>query len=163
MPVPRRIVITTLLYDRPTKTIGVDSRNTDGTGTTFTCNKIENLPNGSYFLGSGHLWTIAATRRWAETGFVESKRPEYGVMFTEDRDDYSFSCLVISKDGKRTWLIDDEMEPIEIFDNIIGLGTGGMAARAARLAGATVEQAIEIAIECDTNSGGPVRTLTIKD
>lgn len=154
--------MTTLLYDRPTKTIGVDSRNTDGAGTTFTCNKIEKLKNNQYFLGSGHLLTIGMARRWAQSGFHDSFKPDFEVMFNPElKDDYSFSCLLISEDGTRTWLIDDEMEPTEIFDDIIGLGTGGMAARAARLAGATINKAIEIAIECDTNSGGPVRTLTI--
>lgn len=153
--------MTTLLYDRPTQTIGVDSRNTDNSGMAFTCQKIERLSNGDYFLGSGHLMTIGAAKRWADTGFDEEARPEFGVMFTDNAEDFSFSCLVISKDGKRTWLVDDEMQPIEIFDNIIGLGSGGGYAAAARMAGASVANAIEIAIHYDSNSGGPVRTCQI--
>lgn len=154
--------MTTLLYDRDTKTIGVDSRNTDSSGQAFTCNKIERLSNRNYFLGSGHLMTIGVARRWAETDFDEEERPEFGVMFdTELREDYSFSCLIISQDGERTWLLDDELEPIEIFDGIIGLGSGGGYAAAARMAGASVAKAIEIAIHYDSNSGGPVRTCKI--
>lgn len=154
--------MTTLLYDRTVKTIGVDSRNTDNSGMAFTCNKIERLPNGDFFLGSGHLLTIGAVRRWAIADFDEDERPEFGVMFDTDlREDYSFSCLVVSSDGERTWLIDDEMERIEIFDNIIGLGSGGGYAAAARMAGATVANAIEIAIHYDSNSGGPVKTVVI--
>lgn len=156
--------MTTLLYDRPTRTIGVDSRNTDSAAQAFTCKKIEVMGNGNYFLGSGHLFTIAAAKRWAETGFDEEERPEFGVMFdSELREDYGFSCLIISADGEHTWLFDDELEPIEIFDEIIGLGSGGCPARAARMAGATVAQAVEIAILCDSNSGGPVVTHTIGD
>lgn len=155
--------MTTLLYDRTIKTIGVDSRNTDSAGQAFTCKKIEKLGNGNFFLGAGHLLTIGATQRWAETGFKEEDRPEYGVMFDTDlRDDYTFSCLVISPDGERTWLIDDEMEPIEIFDDIIGLGSGGGYAAAARMAGASIEDAIDIAIKKDSNSGGPVVVYTIR-
>lgn len=154
--------MTTLIYDRPTKTIGVDSRNTDSAAQAFTCKKIEVLDNGNFFLGSGHSMTIGAARRWADTGFDEEERPDFGVMFDSDlREEFGFSCLVISADGTRTWLLDDEMQPIEIYDNIIGLGSGGCPARAARMAGATVEQAVEIAILCDSNSGGPVVTHTI--
>ncbi len=154
--------MTTLLYDRTIKTIGVDSRNSDDTGQTFTCNKIERLEDGRYFLGSGHLLTIGVARRWADANFDEEERPDWGVMFDTDlRDDFGFSCLVISKDGKQTWLLDNEMEPIEIFDDIIGLGSGGGYAAAARMAGASIDRSIEIAILKDTNSGGPVRTHKI--
>lgn len=154
--------MTTLLYDRTVKTIGVDSRNTDSSGQAFTCQKIEKLESGKYFLGSGHLYTIGIAKRWAETDFDEDERPEWGVLFDTDvRDDYLFSCLIISDDGTRTWLLDDEMEPIEIFDDIIGLGSGGGYAAAARMAGASIADSVEIAISRDSNSGGPVRTLVI--
>lgn len=84
-------------------------------------------------------------------------------MFDNDlREEYSFSCLVISEDGTRTWLLDDELEPIEIYDDIIGLGSGGGYAAAARMAGATIERSIEIAIVRDSNSGGPVRVHAIQ-
>lgn len=107
--------------------------------------------------------TIGSAKRWAEQGFLEDERPEFGVMFDTDlKDEYSFSCLIISPDGRRTWLIDDELEPIEIFDDIIGLGSGGGYAAAARMAGASIERSIEIAIMKDSNSGGPVRTHVIK-
>lgn len=152
--------MTTLLYDRPTKTIGVDSKNTDAGGQMFLVDKIERLTDGRFFLGSGHLYTINTAREWAENHFNTDLRPEFGVMFS-DPEEYGFSCIIISQDGERVTMIDDEMTPYEVLDDVIGTGSGGIAARAARLGGATVEQAVEIAIRCDSNSGGPVRTHTI--
>ena len=125
------------------------------------CNKIEKLINGDFFLGAGHLFTIGKAKRWAQTGFHEADRPEFGEIFTDDAAEFSFSCLVISKDGNDVTLIDDEMEPTIVLDDIVGLGTGGASARAARAAGASMERAVEIAIQYDSNSGGPVRTYKI--
>jgi hypothetical protein len=154
--------MTTLLYDRRTKTIGVDSKNTDDSSQVFLTNKIERLENGSYFLGSGHLYTIGKAKRWAETGFDEEDRPEFGELFTENAEDFGFSCIVISEDGDTVTIIDNEMEPYEVLDDVIGTGSGGGYAKAARLGGATMEQAVEIAISIDSNSGGPVRMHVIE-
>lgn len=154
--------MTTILYDRPTKTIGVDSRNTDSAGQVFMCNKIEVLSTGWYFLGSGHCYTIEKARRWADTGLDPEEEPEFPELFDIDlKDDFGMSCLIISPDGETVTLIDDEMTPMVILDDVIGVGSGGAAARAARKAGASVERAVEIAIEDDGNSGGPVRTHVI--
>lgn len=152
--------MTTLLYDRSVKTIAVDSKNTNTSAETFLCTKIELLRDGRFFLGSGHLLTIGKTKRWAEQNFSESARPEYGEMFT-DPDEYGFSCMIISADGSKVTVVDDEMEPWVAEDVIVCAGSGGGYARAARLAGASMERSIEIAIMCDSNSGGPVRLHTI--
>lgn len=148
--------MTTLLYDKATKTIAVDSKNTDSGGQGFLCNKIERLRDGRFFLGSGHLLTIGKARRWAEAYFDEEHRPEFGEIFTDEAGEFGFSCIIISQDGNTVTIVDDEMEPWEALDDIVASGSGGQAARAARLAGATPERAVEIAIICDSNSGGPV-------
>lgn len=148
--------MTTLLYDRTTKTIAVDSKNTDSGGQGFLCNKIERLRDGRFFLGSGHLLTIGKARRWAEAYFEEDERPEFGELFTDESGEFGFSCIIISPDGEKVIIVDDEMEPWEALDEIVATGSGGQAARAARLAGATPERAVEIAVICDSNSGGPV-------
>lgn len=153
--------MTTLIYDRSVKTIGVDSKNTDASGQMFLCNKIDRLDNGDYFLGSGHLLTIGKAKRWANVGFSEDARPEFGELFT-DNDEFGMSCIIISKDGNKVTILDDEMEPWECLDTVIATGSGGVAARAARLAGASMERSVEIAIICDSNSGGPVVLHTIK-
>lgn len=153
--------MTTLIYDRSVKTIGVDSRNTDDSGQLFVTDKIELLTNGVYFLGSGHCYTICLAREWAQADFDPDKRPDFEVLFGEKAEDYGMSCLVISADGNEVTLIDNEMTPIVVKDEVVATGSGGIAAKAARLAGASIERAVEIAILCDVNSGGPVRTHTI--
>jgi hypothetical protein len=153
--------MTTIAYQRSTKTIGVDSKNTDSTGAVFLVNKIERLTDGRFFLGSGHLLTINQMYRWADVNFLEDRRPDFSELVGENADDYSSSCIIISKDGSIVSIIDDEMTPYVVEDDIITAGSGGSVARGALAAGATMEEAINIAIKYDSNSGGPVRTHVI--
>lgn len=153
--------MTTVAYDKRNKTIGADSKNTDGSGQVFLVNKIERLTDGRFFLGSGHLLTIDQMKRWADVNFLEDRRPDFSELIGENADDYSSSCIIISKDGCRVWIIDDEMTPFEVEDDIVTTGSGGSVARGALAAGATMEEAINIAIKYDSNSGGPVRTHII--
>lgn len=153
--------MTTCVFDVKTKTIAVDSRNTDSSGRVFLCDKIERLPGGRFFLGAGHLLTIAKVRGWALTNFAEEMRPDFEELFGERADDFSMSCLVISPDGTEVTLIDDEMTPQPVLDDYVTIGSGGSVALGALAAGATPEQAVEIAIRYDGNSGGPVKTYTI--
>lgn len=153
--------MTTIAYDRRTKTIGADSRNTDGSDQIFSINKIERLSDGrGFFLGSGHCYSIALAKAWADTGFDPKKFPDWTFLL-ENKDEYGLSCLIISSDGNKVILFDDELTPMVVEDDIITTGSGGIAAKAALMAGATMEQAIEIAIHCDNNSGLPVRTYRI--
>lgn len=152
--------MTTIAYHRPSKTIGVDSRNTDGSGVVFMCDKIEHLKNGYVFLGAGHCYPMSKVKYWASTGFSNDARPEFDELFSESREDYSMSCLIISPDGEEVTLMDDEITPTKVLDDIVTIGSGGPYARAALRAGASMEEAINIAIEYDGNSGGPVRTYT---
>jgi hypothetical protein len=151
--------VTTLLVDRTIKAIAVDSKNTDESGQVFLVDKIERLGNGDFFLGSGHLLGIAKCKRWANQGFAEKYRPEFGELFTDNSDDFGFSCIIVAKDFSKITMVDTEMEPYDVLDEIVGTGSGGGYAKAARLAGATMPMAVEIAIACDSNSGGPVRTF----
>ncbi len=152
--------MTTLVYDRLNKVIGVDSRNTDAADQGYSVNKIERLQNGSFFLGSGHCYSINMFKRWADTGFNEDEFPDWSFLL-EDTDKYGLSCLVISADGSTVILFDDELTPMIVEDDIVAAGSGGAFAKAALMAGATMERAVEIAIELDVNSGGPVRTYRI--
>lgn len=151
--------MTTIVYDRRTRTIAADTQNTAKDGTIFRTHKIERLKNG-WFLGSGHCLTIGQCRRWAEKNFAESARPDFGV-FLSDIDEYGFSCLWVSEDGSRVVLVDDEMEPIELQDNYMGVGSGASYAIGAMDAGATAEQAVAIACKRDGNSSEPVTLVRI--
>lgn len=153
--------MTVIAYDRKTRTIGADSRNTDSSGQVFTTSKIEVLPNGWYFLGSGHCLTIGKAREWAAAKFDKDSIPDFDELFVEGAEDFAMSCLVISPDGKKVILIDEEISPMLIHDKIVAVGSGGPYARGALEAGATMKKAIAIAIKCDGNCGGPIRTLTL--
>lgn len=152
--------MTTCVYDRRSKTIVADTQNTDRTGGIYRTCKIERLKDGRYFLGSGNCFTIGITRRWAESGFCEAKRPEYGALFS-DPDEYSFSCLIISKDGSTVTIVDDEMEPMLINDEYYAIGSGGAYALGAMDAGATAQDAVAIAAARDNSTSGPYDVLVI--
>jgi 20S proteasome alpha/beta subunit len=137
--------------------IAADSRNTDSAGATFKVRKIEKLRDGRWFLGSGHLYTIGLVRQWAETGFSEKKRPEFGVLFCDNADSFTFSCLVISADGKTAVLVDDEMHPQPVTDDLLAIGSGAAYAIGAMEAGLPPDAAVEVAIRHDGNTGGPVQ------
>lgn len=154
--------MTTIVFSRKHGKIAADSRNTDSTGSVVLTNKIELLKDGRYFLGSGHCLTIGKAKRWAEKNFTEKSRPEFGALFGDDKDNFAFSCLVISPDGKQAILIDDEMEPQDVLDDFLGVGTGAAYALGALEAGATPEDALAIAIARDGNSGGPIRVADLR-
>ena len=148
--------MTTIVYDRRIRQIVADTQNTDRTGGIYRTNKIERLKDGRYFLGAGNCYTIGATKRWAEVNFDPEARPEeYGCIFS-DPDEYSFSCLIVSKDGATVTIVDDEMEPLEMTDDYMAVGSGAAYALGAMDNGATALQAVEIACQRDGSTSAPV-------
>lgn len=154
--------MTTIVYDKRCKTVAADSKNTDDSGAKWLCNKIEVLADGSVFLGSGHLCTIAQCKNWARHGFDEEYRPDFS-FYLEDTAERGFSCLHISKDGKKVILIDGELNPLEVLDPYMGVGSGASYALGAMDAGASVVEAVEIACNRDGNSCLPIQTHTFKE
>lgn len=154
--------MTTCLYDKRTKTVVADTRNTDNGGARWLCDKIEKLPDGSIFLGSGHLYTIGQCRVWAKNGWDERKRPDF-TFYLEDTDERDFSCLHISKDGERVILVDAEMCPVEVINDFMAIGSGASYALGAMEAGATPLEAVQIACKHDGNSCLPLTTYTFKE
>ena len=151
--------MTTIAYDRRTKTVAADTQNTDESGAKWRVKKIETLPDGSVFLGSGHLYTIAQCKHWAELGFDEHERPDFSY-YLEDTEDRGFSCLWISADGAKVILIDGEMGPTEVIDDFVAIGSGAAYALGAMEAGADVVRAVEIACERDPSTSAPIHTHT---
>lgn len=85
--------------------------------------------------------------KWID-GKVE--KPELG----ED-----FSALILALDGKVYW-IGKNLEPVEYMVPT-GIGSGGDLAIGAMLAGASPEQAVEIACQRDNGSGGPITSISL--
>lgn len=147
--------MTTIAVDFDAMEIATDTQNTDSANTAYRCRKIDRLPDGSIFLGSGHLLSIGKAKRWAIKGFAERYRPSWDELFGKRAHEYAFSCIVIKPSGDAV-LIDDEMEPQPIFDRKIAIGSGGAYAVAAMDAGATAEQAVLIACKRDLYTSEPV-------
>lgn len=154
--------MTTIAYHRATKTIAADTQNTDESGSKWRVKKIETLPDGSVFLGSGHLYTIAQCKHWAEANFAEEARPDFSY-YLEDTDERGFSCLWISEDGDTVILLDGELGPTEVIDDFVAIGSGAAYALGAMEAGADVVRAVEIACERDPSTSAPIHTHTFED
>lgn len=154
--------MTTIVYDKRNKIIAADSRNTDNGGARWLVDKIEKLPDGSVFIGSGHLYTIGQCKHWAKQGFAEAKRPDF-TFFLEDMEERDFSCLHISKDGETVTLIDAEMCIQPVINNFMAIGSGAAYALGALEAGASAVEAVEIACLHDGYSCLPVTTYKFKE
>lgn len=153
--------MTTCIYDRQSRIIGADTQNTTPSGGIVRVGKIEFLePIGYYFLGSGHCYTIGQCRLWAESGFAADRAPDWDILLS-DPDEYGFSCVVIDPLTNRVWLIDDEMVPNLVTDRFVAVGSGADCALGALDAGATVQQALEIAAARDPNTSGPFHVREI--
>lgn len=152
--------MTTIVYDRRTKTIGADTQNTSSADEIYRSTKIEKLSNGGYFLGSGHSYGIGLAKRWANDGFKEAKRPDFSI-FLSDTDMYGFTCLWVHPNGEEVWRVDDEMTPIFITDEYTAIGSGGAYALGALDAGATVVEALRIAAARDPSTSAPFEILKI--
>lgn len=154
--------MTTCVYHKKTKTIVSDSRNTDGANARWNMNKIEHLPNGWVFLGSGHCYTIRQCRSWAEKGFGEVDRPDF-EYYLEDTDDRDFQCLAISPNGEVVRMIDGEMVWTDVLGDYFAIGSGASYAMGAMKAGVDPVFAVEIACEEDPNTDGPIISYTFEE
>jgi ATP-dependent protease HslVU (ClpYQ) peptidase subunit len=72
----------------------------------------------------------------------------------------SFSILIIFKEGKAFKVSSNIPYPEEVFAPD-AWGSGGVWAVGALKAGADVRRAVEIAIECDTSSGGEIQVMDL--
>lgn len=147
--------MTTIVLDRRAGVIAADSQNTDSAGAITRCRKIERLPDGSFFLGSGHLYTIGKARRWALAGWEEDAAPGWDELMEEGAEEYAFSVLHVRKDGM-VILLDDEMCPYFPDDDVLAIGSGAAYALGAMDAGATAEEALRIACLRDPSTSAPI-------
>lgn len=76
--------------------------------------------------------------------------------------DADFEALILKKDG-RLLLYDETLTCDSITDPYYAIGSGGAAAHGALHAGATLEQAVEIACRIDPYSGLPIQILARGD
>lgn len=153
--------MTTALYDRRTRTLGADTQNTTSDGSTIVrVSKIEKLKNGWYFLGSGHLYTIDESRMWAEKKWSPDHMPTF-ELFLGDTEEYGFACLAIDPKTNDVWYIDNELTPIKVMDDVIGVGSGSSWAVAQVEAGKPMIEALRYAASKDSGTSGPFEVIQI--
>jgi ATP-dependent protease HslVU (ClpYQ) peptidase subunit len=96
---------------------------------------------------------------WAEAGFAEKKRPKF--VSTPDKDDEA-ALLMVTKKGIFYMLASDPY-PELVDTNFFAIGSGGKVALGALHAGATLEEAMEIAHRVDPYTRPPFDILTLKE
>lgn len=148
--------MTTCIYDRRKKLAVADTQNTDGGGTIWRVDKVEVLPNGWLFLGSGHTYTINQCRAWAQAEWDEDERPDF-TMFLEDPGEYGFGCVAVTPEGT-VWMVDEEMSPMVVLDEYVAVGSGAGYALGAMDAGADAMKALKIAAARDPSTSAPYTT-----
>lgn len=152
--------MTTCLYSRITKEIGADTQNTTPDQAIVRVHKLELLKNGWYFMGSGHNFTIGQCRAWAATSWDAKSTPDW-TTFLEDRDEYGFACIVINPINWDVYMIDNEMIPFKMLDDVGGVGSGAAYGIGALLHGSTILEALEIAASRDPSTSAPFEVTKI--
>lgn len=141
--------MTTIAVNR--EGMACDSLISWGEGEFATCDdKVIRI--GDELVGSaGDTANIFKFLEWYRRG---GERPEVD-------GDKSFEVVILSKKG--IYIFVNSTYPMRLGDAIYATGSGAMAAKAAMLCGKTPEEAVAIAIKCDKNSGGKVRSYLLAD
>lgn len=106
---------------------------------------------------AGHAGDCTRFIKWA-AGKFQDKEPRWAE--DEGLED-SVIGIVLKEDGIYVWSQGDP-EPEKVEATQYAVGSGGKAARAAMLLGATVEKAVEIACQVDPFSSAPLQVLKLK-
>lgn len=118
------------------------------------CRKIER--HGNNLIGfTGDLSLRRAMINWLLDG-ADPKLVPKGLDFNTNHA----RIIIANKKGVVEYQ-NDTGHPCEV-GKIYATGSGAQYAMGALLAGANARQAVKIAIKLDPNSGGPIRTLSIK-
>lgn len=107
---------------------------------------------------AGHAGDCTRFIKWAATKFSD-KEPKWAE---EEGEEDSVIGIVLKEDGIYVWSQGDP-EPEKVEASMYAVGSGGKAARAAMLMGASVSKAVEIACQVDPYSAPPIQILEIKN
>lgn len=149
--------MTTIAVNLCEGTASSDSKLNGDNFVPMLCTKMWTTKQGDLFLESGHALGGIHAREWAETRWSQDTLMD---VWDDMPESYQFFCVLIQTDG-RVFILDEDLQAMEVYDDKITLGSGAEYARGALDAGATTAQAVEIAIRHDSNSGGPVQTTLL--
>lgn len=145
--------MTTVVYQRATRTLATDTQVTDD-GVIFRAAKHKQIRKGVWVAWAGDLESIAACVTWIEAGMEDEGKPDFSAMDP-------FTVLLIDQKGSRIRHIDNSGFVWEIEDDIVVEGTGGPYAYGALCAGSDLEQALSIAASKDIYSSAPFNFIRI--
>ncbi len=114
--------------------------------------KVHRRPDGALIGYAGPLSLCTAIRDWFLTGAIE-ERPKFG-----DSDD-SAEALVAYPDGRVE--LHDREGCFDIEAEFYAIGSGASIALGAMAAGCGAAEAVEMAAEYDTMTGGGVNTVVL--
>ena len=144
--------MTTAAWHSKEGVLAVDTQVTSA-NRKFRAHKVARLTDGGLIAGTGNLAHILKVHRWVQAGMTEGGRPEF-------EGEGEFECLIVKGDGS-VWLLDDEMEPMEVTDEFIAVGSGGPYAVAAMACGKTAAESVQIAARFDAATSEPVETYRL--
>jgi ATP-dependent protease HslVU (ClpYQ) peptidase subunit len=150
--------MTTIAYDVKTGVIATDSQETGGAGQKYNCKKLYRIRE-SIIATSGGTYAGLAFVNWFDDWEGDPDWDDHPDFINLDWEE-DFECLVICPN--ECYTVNRLFVPADQAGNrFIALGSGGQAARAAMMQGATPKEAVEIAKKIDTYTGGKVIEMTI--
>lgn len=164
--------MTVICYSRKSGTIASDSRMT-AVGDTFTVGKIFGMPDGSVVAYAGDCALGDELVAWVAEGMPPlpgvkpSKAAAKRKADEEEEDDDASNgdradAILIKPDGSTYLLLMPGMRKYQVYDDYLTVGSGGMVAKGALMAGATMVQAVSYACQVDPHCAMPAVTYHVK-
>lgn len=151
--------MTTIAYDSEIGIVAADSQETWGSGEKYNCKKLFTV--GDLVVATaGGTYAGMLFVNWLDIWDGEPDWDERPDLINLDSEE-DFECLIIRPDHS-CFTVNRLFVPVEQGKNrFITLGSGGKAARGAMLAGATPKEAVMIAKQIDSFTGGKVVEIII--
>ena len=151
--------MTTIAVDLELREIAADSQDTDESGQKYQCKKLYKV-NGHIIATTGGSYAGLLFVEWFSGWEDEPDWDERPDLLNLDLEE-DFECLVIRPNGT-CYTANRLFVPYEQEHNKqIAIGSGGKAARAAMMAGCSPAEAVKIAKEIDTYTGGRVISMQL--
>lgn len=90
-----------------------------------------------------------------------SKDDPIKYLFDNSAEHYDGANILILDPSGKIWFYDGHGVPYRVYEPSIATGSGGTIANAALMAGATIKEAVKIAIALDSLSNGKVKYVKL--
>lgn len=145
-------------------TIVVDSEGMASDSSSITGKIIFSLNVQKIFRIKGHLvgicGSIAQSMSIIHDLKVATDIP-IKYLFDYSSEHYDGARILILDPNGQIWCYDGHGVPYKVKEKFVAVGSGSIIARAALMAGATIKEAVKIAVELDTSSNGRVKYVKL--